>query len=402
LKAAGLHHSIFESISLGENMITNIPVGSKVICSDGKEGKSTAVVVDPVTKVVTHVAVVEKSLLHGEERLVPIDKVEKTSRDTIQLSCSMDEVLKMPAFTSTRYMEIENGEAGYAYSSPYMSMHGDFYDVQPQYVTVQDQVLPEGEVAVQRGMMVEAVDGLVGEVGELLIDPQTRRVSHFLLMKGHLWGKKEIAIAVSEIERGDADTIYLKIPREAIEKLPSLPVKRAWNEVYATELELMVWAFEGKDQAQKALDHAHELSEKYALELLNTTVLEKDEKGDTHIQEHKKVPNKRRVAIGIALGGLAGLVIGPVALVAGAIAGAVAGKKSEKKVEVGFSEEKLRKLNECLAPGGSALVLLVEHRWFQTLQVEMTDFGGQFIHERLSDTSYEDLAKKLEAEEKDS
>jgi len=88
--------------------------------------------------------------------------------------------------------------------------------------------------------------------------------------------------------------------------------------------------------------------------------------------------------------------------VAGVIAGAVAGKKSEKKVEVGFSEQKLRRLNECLAPGGSALVLLVEHRWFQTLQVEMTDFGGQLIHERLSDITYEDLVKKLETEEKGS
>ena len=106
-------------------MITNIPVGAKVICSDGREGKSTAVVVDPVTKAVTHVAVVEKSLLHGEERLVPIDKVEKTSRDTIHLNCPMEDVLQMPAFTSTRYLEIDNGEAGYAYASPYMSMHGE-------------------------------------------------------------------------------------------------------------------------------------------------------------------------------------------------------------------------------------------------------------------------------------
>ncbi len=383
-------------------MITNIPVGSKVICADGGEGKSTAIVVDPVTKALTSLAVVEKSLLHGEERLVPIDKVEKTTRDVIYLSCPLTEVLQMPAFTRTRYLELENGDAGYAYASPYMSMHGDFYEVQPQYVTVQDRLLPEGEVAIQRGMLVEAVDGPVGEVGELLIDPQTRQVSHILLMKGHLWGKKEVAIALSEIERGDEDTIYLKVPKAAIEQLPSLPLNRTWKEVYATELELMVWTYEGNDQAQKSLDHVHELSEKYAIELLNTTVLEKDEKGNTHVQEHKKAPTKRRIAIGIALGGLAGLVIGPVALVAGAITGAVAGKKSEKKVEVGFSQEKLQKLNDCLTPGGSALVLLIEHRWFNTLQVEMVNFGGQLIHERLSELSYEDLVKKLESEEKDS
>ena len=381
-------------------MITSIPVGAKVICSDGKEGQSTAVVVVPATKVITHIAVVEKSMLHGEEHLVPIDKVEKTTRETITLNCPLDLVLQMPPFTRTRYLEIDNGEAGYAYSSPYMGMHSDMgMDVQPHYVTVQDQLLPEGEAAVQRGMLVEAADGPVGEVGELLIDPSTRQVSHFLLMKGHLWGKTEIAIPVSDIEKGDQDTIYLKIDKARIEQLPSLPVNRPWNEVFATELELLVWTYAKKDAAQKALDHVHELSQKFAMELLNTTVLEKDERGNTHVQEHKKAPSKRRVAIGVALGGLAGLVIGPVALVAGAIAGAAAGKKSEKKVEVGFSQEKLRKLDENLPPGGSALIVLVEHRWFNTLQVEMASSGGQLIHERLSDLSYEDLAKKVAGEE---
>jgi uncharacterized membrane protein len=387
----------------GENMITNIPVGAKVICSDGKEGRSTAVVVEPGSKTVTHVAIVEKSLLHGEEHLVPIEKVTKTTRDTIELNCPLDEVLQMPPFTRTRYLEIENGESGYAYSAPYVTMHsGMGYDVQPQYITVQDQLLPEGEFAIQRGMLVEALDGHVGEVGELLIDPATRQVSHILLMKGHLWGKKEVAIAVSDIERGDEDTLYLKIDKAKIEQLPSLPVKRAWNEVFATDLELMVWTFDGRDLARKAQEQAEELCNQYAIELLNVTVLEKDEKGEMHIHEEKKVPSKRRITLGIALGGLAGLIVGPIALVAGAIGGAVAGKKSAEKVEVGFSEEKLRKLNDTLAPGGSALFLLVEHRWFNTLEVEMAGTGGQLIHERLSDLSYDELLKKLAEEEESS
>jgi uncharacterized membrane protein len=120
-------------------------------------------------------------------------------------------------------------------------------------------------------------------------------------------------------------------------------------------------------------------------------------KGEIKIREAKKLPSRRRVALGLALGGLAGLVVGPVAFAAGAVAGAVAGKKSAKKVEVGFSEEKLRQLNDYLAPGGSALVLLVEHRWFNTLQLELAEYGGQFIHERLADVTFDDLVEKLSA-----
>lgn len=383
-------------------MVSSIPVGAKVIYTDGPKGKSTAVIVDRESKRVTHVAVVEKSILHGEERLVPVEKVIKTTPDEIQLNCSSAEVQNMPAFTRTHYLEIEYGESGYAYSAPYMSMHGSVpLDAQPQYVTVQDQVVPEGEVAVLRGMQVEALDGPIGNVGELLLD-ESGRVTHFLLMKGHGWGKKEVSIPVSEISHGDLDTIYLKVDKDRIEQLPSLPVKRSWKEVHATDLELMVWTYPEKEQADKALDHIHELSEKYAVELLNATVLEKDDEGKMHVHEQKKVPAKRRVALGVALGGLAGLIIGPVALVAGAVAGAVAGKKSAKRVEVGFSEEKLRRLDECLTPGGSALILVVEHRWFHPLEMEMAESGGTLIHERLSDISYDDLVKELEAEDKNS
>ena len=140
------------------------------------------------------------------------------------------------------------------------------------------------------------------------------------------------------------------------------------------------------------------LSKQYAIEVLNATVIEKDVKGEIHVHEEKKIPSRRKVALGVALGGLAGLVIGPVALVAGAIAGAAAGKKSAKKVEVGFSKDKLDKLNDSLVPGGSGLVLLAEHRWFNILQRELAGTGGQLIHERLADVTLDQLVNDLNGE----
>jgi uncharacterized membrane protein len=167
--------------------------------------------------------------------------------------------------------------------------------------------------------------------------------------------------------------------------------------VVASDLELMVWVYEGKDLAQQTYQKVKELCKQYAMEVLNATIIERDQNGDAHLHEIKKVPTKRKVTLGIALGGLAGLMIGPVALVAGVVAGAAAGKKSAGKIEVGFSKDKLEKLNECLVPGGSALVLLVEHRWFNTLQLGLADSGGQLIYERLADLTYDELVEKLSA-----
>jgi uncharacterized membrane protein len=383
-------------------MITSINIGSKVICTDGEGGQLTALVVDPAAHKLTHISVVGKSLLHGEERLVPVDRITSTTRDTVQLSCTKQDLLQMEPFTRTHYLEIDQGADGYAYSLPYMITYPDM-TMSPElgYITVQDRLVPEGEIAVHRGMIVEALDGSVGQVGELLIDPASGQITHFTLMKGHGWGKNEIAIQTSLISRVEEETIHLKIDKEKIGQLPSLPVKRAWDEVSAAELELMVWVFEEKNKAQDTFEQVKDLGKQYAVDLLNATVIEKSSEGKIHIRQAKKGRSRRRIALGIALGGLAGLVVGPAALVAGIVAGGAAGKKSAEKIEVGFSEAKLRLLNESLAPGGSALLLLVEHRWFSTLQVALAENGGQLIHERLANLTVDDLAAQLSEHQPD-
>jgi uncharacterized membrane protein len=382
-------------------MITSIQVGAKVICTDGPIGSLTALVIDRASHRVTHISVMEKSMLHGEERMVPIDRVIESTRETVRLNCTIKEVLNMAEFTRTHYMEME-GDDGYAYTLPYTSMGGDMM-MPPavSYPVVEDENVPDGGVSLHRGTPVEATDGPVGEVGELILDPQSGQITHFILMKGHGWGKKEIAIGLTteNVAKLADETLYLKISKAQIEKLPSLPLKRDWNEVNATDLELMVWIYDGKDQANQTLEKAEKLSKQYDLDLLSATILEKDAKGNTHVHEQKKVHSKGKMAFGIVLGGLVGMAVGPIALVAGAIAGGAIGKRSANKVEVGFSKEKMEKLNQSLPPGGSALVLLIEHRWFNTLQVEMADTGGQLINERLADVNVDDLADQVQKDE---
>ena len=178
----------------------------------------------------------------------------KTTRDEVYLDCTVEAILQLEPFTSTHYVEIDRGVEGYGYVHPYITDRpGMMMTPELNYVQIKDRLVPEGGVVIQRGMNVEALDGPVGRVGELLIDAASGQITHFLLMKGHRWGKKEVAIAVPTIARIEEDTIHLRIEKEKIEQLPSLPIKRTWNEVHATDLELMVWTFEGKDVAGKLL-----------------------------------------------------------------------------------------------------------------------------------------------------
>ena len=52
--------------------------------------------------------------------------------------------------------------------------------------------------------------------------PRTTACTHLVLREGHLWGKKDVTIPVDQIDRIEADVIYLKLDKAAVEHLPSV------------------------------------------------------------------------------------------------------------------------------------------------------------------------------------
>ena len=85
---------------------------------------------------------------------------------------------------------------------------------------------PPGELAIRRGAHVQATDGRVGQVDEFLIDPVNEHITHLVLREGHLWGQKDVTIPISEIDRFEEDTVYLKLDKDQIEALPTVSVRR--------------------------------------------------------------------------------------------------------------------------------------------------------------------------------
>lgn len=71
-----------------------------------------------------------------------------------------------------------------------------------------------------------AADAWVGQVDELVVDPKTHRVTHMVLRQHHLLKDKAITIPVTEIEKAEMDTVYLKIDKDAVEALPTVALKK--------------------------------------------------------------------------------------------------------------------------------------------------------------------------------
>ena len=156
--------------------MTDVPINAKVECTDGALGKTTNVIINPVTRKVTHIVVKDKHLPRSDTRLVPFSNVSDMTHERITLNCGKDEVAGMPPFIQGQLIqESMKGRAysGDAYTSQYV-LNNTAYDL------VQVENLPPGELAICSGMQIAATDGKVGKLDELVLDPETGDITHLL------------------------------------------------------------------------------------------------------------------------------------------------------------------------------------------------------------------------------
>jgi len=203
----------------------DVPVDARVECADGPCGKSLGVIAEPGTRKLTHFVVEDETLPYPPyQRLVPVEQVIETTRDLIRLGCTKEEVGNMDPFVRTRYVPkkkhdyslYEGGEGASTNASTVMVA----------YTKKEETLIPEGELGVSVGTRVEATDGHIGHVGELLADEDTGQLTHLVLEEGHLWGKKEVTLPASAVDRVEGDTMYLNLDKAAVQSLPATRVKR--------------------------------------------------------------------------------------------------------------------------------------------------------------------------------
>lgn len=205
-----------------------IPTDAKVECADGPCGRSTDLIVNPVQRRITHLVVKDETLPGSPDRLVPVEQVAEASSTLIRLRCTRAEVAEMQPFTTTRYVQGAISPHNYAPIQAYSGMiwEDPLVPYDTELVPLPEHHIPAGERAVHRGMAVYAGKHKVGQVDELVVDPDGEKITHLMMRTGHLWGKKDVAIPVSAIDSVDSEAVYLKIEKEDVGALPSVPVKR--------------------------------------------------------------------------------------------------------------------------------------------------------------------------------
>jgi uncharacterized membrane protein len=375
--------------------VAEISVNAEVECSDGPGGETITVIVNPVTGKVTHLVVEDKHAPDPTPRLVPVDQIAATSSDRVRLRCTKAELAAMHPFVTTHYVRTQRtdyhqalrGDLAGGFANPHMSPYAV-----PERGVVSKEVerIPVGELAVRRGTRVAATDGPIGEVEELLVDASSEHITHLVLLESHFLGKKEITLPISAIDRLEDDTVYLKLDKEAIERLPSIPVKRFFGRPGSRQIELVARVFDGPDKAEKALETWEEWHRFHTVTVQNAAILVKDEDGETSFKDIKEWDVKKGGLAGAVTGGLVGLIGGPVGALVGALAGAGVGGAAAGLTDTGFSDKFLEDLQEHLQPGTSAFIVLVEHDSVRSMAEAMADVGGVVLQQTITDTLVEE------------
>jgi sporulation protein YlmC with PRC-barrel domain len=191
----------------------DIPLNVKVSCSDGPCGRTTNLILMPTNGEITHVVVGDGSYPETGY-LVPLDWIAESTPESIRLNCSYAELSQLPVFNHVEF--IPSGLSS--------SMLWPYATPAAGFIMIKNEHIPVNELAVRRGAGVEATDGHVGRVDEFLINPIDNTISHLVLREGHFWGQKDVTIPVSQIDRIEADTVWLKLDKHSIEALPAIPV----------------------------------------------------------------------------------------------------------------------------------------------------------------------------------
>jgi uncharacterized protein YrrD len=213
--------------------------GCAVVCTDAECGEIADVVIDPTTRRVTHV-VVEPHHEHGSAHLVPMALVTQSGdRAPVALRCTTKELEALPHVQELAFLRVGDGHVDdpewdvgltSVLAMPYYEPLG--LDAGMPYVGDTEMIydrVPKGEVEIQRSSAVEdASHHHLGHVDGFVVDADSA-ITHVVLERGHLWGRREVTIPISAVASVVNDVVTLKVGRDDVEAMPSVRLHR-WHD----------------------------------------------------------------------------------------------------------------------------------------------------------------------------
>ena len=65
----------------------------------------------------------------------------------------------------------------------------------------------------------------LGEVDGFVVDSE-EQITHFVLERGHLWGRRDVTIPIGAVATVETDAVTLSLSKDEVGALPSVRVHR--------------------------------------------------------------------------------------------------------------------------------------------------------------------------------
>jgi sporulation protein YlmC with PRC-barrel domain len=211
-----------------------LELGSPVRCADSPFGELADVVIDPISRRVTHL-VVQPEHRHEAARIVEIDRAQWTA-DGITLDYSADELERLEPLQESAFLRL--GEFPVADPDWEVGIHNMlalpvYPGVDTMAVSIDPDArvpwtydrIPKGEIELRRSSAVSSADGHhLGHIDGFVVEDDV--ITAVVLERGHLWGRREVVIPYRAVERAESDSIVLSLTKDEVGALEARPVHR--------------------------------------------------------------------------------------------------------------------------------------------------------------------------------
>jgi uncharacterized membrane protein len=228
------------------------------------------------------------------------------------------------------------------------------------------------------------------------------QVTHLVLLERHIFNNREITIPVSQIDRVDENTVYLKIDRHSVEQLPTTPVQRWRPNVKDSKLKrrimmdnMLVVVFDSELKAYDGSRALQELQNEGSINLYAKAVIARDASGKVEVKQEGDM-GPVGTAVGLLTGSLIGLLGGPVGLALGAYAGTVGGLFFDLG-HLTVGEDYLSEVEKSLLPGKAAVVAEVWEDWTLPVDTRMEALGGVVFRRTSTEVVDEQIERDVAA-----
>jgi len=211
-----------------------LELGSAVRCTDASFGELADVVIDPLSRRITHLVVQPHH--HPEDaRLVPVGRA-RDDGNAIALDCSVADVETLERVRESAYLRlgefpvadpdweigIEDVMALPLYQDP--DSFATAVDVDPHVFVSYDRI-PKHTVEIRRSSAVTSADGHhLGHVDGFLVSVDGS--ADIVLERGHLWGRREVVIPAASVAEVEDDAITLSLTKDEAGALAARRVHR--------------------------------------------------------------------------------------------------------------------------------------------------------------------------------